>query len=62
MSEPGPISAEDVRHIAGLARLELSEEEVERFTEQLAGILGHASDVAARSTSTSWRPQPTPSG
>lgn len=47
MSEPGPISADDVRHIAGLARLELSEEEVQRFTEQLTGILGHASDVAA---------------
>lgn len=47
MSEPTPISAEDVRHVAGLARLSLSEDEVERFTEQLASILGHAADVAA---------------
>ena len=33
------ISREEVLHVASLARLELSEDEVERFTEQLAAIL-----------------------
>lgn len=33
--------------MANLARLELTEAEVTRFTEQLASILGHAADVAA---------------
>jgi aspartyl-tRNA(Asn)/glutamyl-tRNA(Gln) amidotransferase subunit C len=33
------ISKEEVLHVASLARLELSAEEVERFTEQLGAIL-----------------------
>jgi aspartyl-tRNA(Asn)/glutamyl-tRNA(Gln) amidotransferase subunit C len=33
------ISREDVLHVARLARLELSEEEVARFQEQLSAIL-----------------------
>jgi aspartyl-tRNA(Asn)/glutamyl-tRNA(Gln) amidotransferase subunit C len=33
------ITREEVLHVAKLARLELSEEEVERFTEQLSAIL-----------------------
>jgi aspartyl-tRNA(Asn)/glutamyl-tRNA(Gln) amidotransferase subunit C len=37
----------DVEHVARLARLALTEDEVERFTEQLAVILEHAADVAA---------------
>lgn len=35
------VDREEVRHIARLARLELSEEELDRFTPQLANILGH---------------------
>ena len=38
--------AAEPQHVAGLARLALSEAEVEHFTEQLAVILGHAADVA----------------
>jgi aspartyl-tRNA(Asn)/glutamyl-tRNA(Gln) amidotransferase subunit C len=37
----------DVAHVAALARLELSEEELERYTGQLAAVLEHAEDVAA---------------
>jgi aspartyl-tRNA(Asn)/glutamyl-tRNA(Gln) amidotransferase subunit C len=37
----------DVEHVAKLARLELSDDELETFTEQLAGILDHANQVAA---------------
>ena len=33
------ISREEVLHVAALARLELTEDEVERFTEQLGAIL-----------------------
>ena len=47
MSQTAPIGPDDVRHVAKLARLELSEAEVERFTEQLRSVLDHAADVAA---------------
>lgn len=43
---PSSISRSDVEHVAGLARLALTDAEVEHFTEQLAVILGHAADVA----------------
>lgn len=38
---PEPISEADVRHVAKLARLKLSDAQVAHFTEQLAHILGH---------------------
>jgi aspartyl-tRNA(Asn)/glutamyl-tRNA(Gln) amidotransferase subunit C len=41
------ISRADVEHVATLARLALSTEEVEQLTEQLGVILDHAEDVAA---------------
>ena len=37
--------------MAGLARLRLSDEELDRFTEQLGAVLDHAADVAALDTS-----------
>ncbi len=39
------ISKDDVRHIAKLARLELSEEEIEKFAGQLSQILDHAAKI-----------------
>ncbi|GAB6100008.1 Asp-tRNA(Asn)/Glu-tRNA(Gln) amidotransferase subunit GatC [Halanaerocella petrolearia] len=36
------LDKETVERVAHLARLELTEEEVEEFTEQLSDILGHA--------------------
>ena len=42
-----PISRDDVVHVAKLARLELTEEELELFTPQLAAVLEHAADVEA---------------
>ncbi len=39
------ISKEEVLHVARLARLELSDEEVERFREQLSEILEAVSKV-----------------
>ncbi len=44
---PGQLSRDDVIHVANLARLTLSEEEVDLFTAQLRTVLDHAADVAA---------------
>jgi len=41
------ISRDDVLHVAKLARLELSEAELELFTPQLAAVIEHAADVEA---------------
>jgi aspartyl-tRNA(Asn)/glutamyl-tRNA(Gln) amidotransferase subunit C len=37
-----PISVEEVRHIANLARLKLSAEEEQRYAEQLSAVLDYA--------------------
>jgi aspartyl-tRNA(Asn)/glutamyl-tRNA(Gln) amidotransferase subunit C len=44
------ITRDDVRHVATLARLEVSEEELDVFTGQLAAVLAHADDVASLDT------------
>ncbi len=41
------ISRDDVAHVARLARLELSDDELDTFTGQLAAVLDHAADVEA---------------
>jgi len=40
MSDPA-VDPEEVRHVAELARVDLDEEEVERYAEQFADILGY---------------------
>ena len=45
------LSADDIRKIALLARLDLSEDEVTLYTSQLDGILGHFADLQALDTS-----------
>jgi aspartyl-tRNA(Asn)/glutamyl-tRNA(Gln) amidotransferase subunit C len=37
----------DVAHVAALARLALTDDELERYTVQLAAVLDHAEDLAA---------------
>jgi aspartyl-tRNA(Asn)/glutamyl-tRNA(Gln) amidotransferase subunit C len=44
------ISREQVVHVARLARLDLTEEELDRFTGQLAAVLEHAAGVASLDT------------
>ena len=44
---PQKITRDDVAHVADLARLALSDDELETFTEQLAAVLDHAADVEA---------------
>jgi len=41
------ISRDDVAHVAALARLQLTDDELDTFTEQLAKVLDHARDVEA---------------
>ncbi|MEO7555670.1 MAG: Asp-tRNA(Asn)/Glu-tRNA(Gln) amidotransferase subunit GatC [Acidimicrobiales bacterium] len=41
------ISRDDVAHVARLARLELTDSELERYTTQLGAVLDHAADVEA---------------
>jgi len=41
------INGDDVRHVARLARLDVTDEEVELFTGQLEAVLQHAQDVEA---------------
>ena len=45
-----PISRADVAHVAKLARLELTDDELEMFTGQLAAVLDHAADIEALDT------------
>src|ERR1700736_5539022 len=44
------ISTDEVSHVARLARLALTPDELERFTEQLGAVLEHARDVEALDT------------
>ncbi len=44
------ITRDDVEHVARLARLALTDDEVERLTEQLEVILEHAAQVSALDT------------
>ena len=41
------LSRADVEHVARLARLALTDDEVDRLTGELAAVLAHAADVAA---------------
>lgn len=44
------ITRTDVEHVAQLARLALTGDEVERYTEQLEAILEHAAQISALDT------------
>ena len=41
------LSRDEVVHVARLARLQLTDEQIDVFTPQLAAILDHAADVEA---------------
>src|SRR4051794_12102087 len=49
-TENQKITAADVRHVATLARLDVTDDEVELFAGQLAAVLEHAEDVEALDT------------
>jgi aspartyl-tRNA(Asn)/glutamyl-tRNA(Gln) amidotransferase subunit C len=39
------ISRDDVAHVAGLARLDLDDGQIDHFTQHLASVLDHASEI-----------------
>jgi aspartyl-tRNA(Asn)/glutamyl-tRNA(Gln) amidotransferase subunit C len=41
------LSRDEVAHVAKLARLELTDQQIDVFTPQLAAVLAHAADVEA---------------
>ena len=41
------LTREDVAHVAHLARLDITDEEIDLYTGQLAAVLEHAADIAA---------------
>lgn len=45
------LSPSDVAHVARLARLDLTEDELDLFAGQLAGVLEHAAALSALETS-----------
>ncbi|MDA0815760.1 MAG: Asp-tRNA(Asn)/Glu-tRNA(Gln) amidotransferase subunit GatC [Chloroflexi bacterium] len=45
------LTTDEVRHIARLARLALTDDEVERYREQLSGILAHCEALSEIDTS-----------
>ena len=45
-----PLTIEEVTHIARLARLHLTPEEIERYREQLSAILDHVAQLAELDT------------
>lgn len=47
---PPRISKDEVAHVARLARLSLTDDELERFTGQLGAVLEHARDVESLDT------------
>lgn len=44
------LSQDDVAHVAKLARLSLTDEELDLYTGQLGAVLGHAAAIAALNT------------
>jgi aspartyl-tRNA(Asn)/glutamyl-tRNA(Gln) amidotransferase subunit C len=48
---PDRLTREDVAHVAHLARLDVTDDELDLYTEQLAAVLEHAADIEALDTS-----------
>jgi Asp-tRNA(Asn)/Glu-tRNA(Gln) amidotransferase C subunit len=45
-----PVTAADLLHVAALARLRLTSEELARFTPQLGDVLAHVAELAEADT------------
>lgn len=46
-ARPDRLTRDEVAHVAALARLSLTDEELDLFTGQLAEVLDHAADVSS---------------
>jgi aspartyl-tRNA(Asn)/glutamyl-tRNA(Gln) amidotransferase subunit C len=61
MTSSQRISRDEVAHVAHLARLNVTDDELTRYTAQLGDVLDHAADLEALDLSdveVSWRPYP----
>jgi aspartyl-tRNA(Asn)/glutamyl-tRNA(Gln) amidotransferase subunit C len=47
---PERLTRDDVAHVAHLARLDITEQELDLYTDQLAAVLEHAADIEALDT------------
>jgi aspartyl-tRNA(Asn)/glutamyl-tRNA(Gln) amidotransferase subunit C len=50
MAEPPRLTRDDAAYVARLARLALSDEELDRYAEQLGAVLEHAAAVSGLDT------------
>jgi len=50
MAEDKRVSEEEVRHIAELARIELDEEEIGRFSREISDVLGYIAQLGEVNT------------
>lgn len=50
MPAPNRLSRDDAAYVARLARIELSDEELDLYAAQLATVLDHAAEIAALDT------------
>ena len=50
MAESPKLSRQETAHVARLARIALTDEELERYAEQLTSVLEHAAAVSALDT------------
>jgi aspartyl-tRNA(Asn)/glutamyl-tRNA(Gln) amidotransferase subunit C len=50
MAEPARLTRQDAEYVARLARLALTDTELDRYAEQLADVLEHAAAVSALDT------------
>ena len=62
MTQSTRITVADVHHIARLARLELTDEEVERFRDELSKILEYAAQLASLDPGEGAAPPAPPGG
>lgn len=50
IEQPADLSLDEVRHLATLSRLGMTDAELEKFRGELAGIIGHINDLRAVDT------------
>ena len=50
MGEDGSLTRDDAAYVAQLARINLTDEELELYAAQLSGVIAHAAQVAALDT------------
>ena len=60
MADDGSLTRDDVAYVARLARLDLTDEELDLYAGQLAAVIDHAAEVAALDTDRGRAHRPSP--